>query len=159
MKILLWTKPPGNLLDEAISFVTHGAVCHAGFMRDNGRIVEAVPPHIRERELTEADRPFIRAFELHGMTAELDAAFEREFDRVLAAPPQYSGEDLFGFLFNARNTNEQRTFCSRFVMHTIMRVCPRELWPLVRCNVDGTDSDWVSPRDLMISPNLVDTDL
>ncbi len=47
--------------------------------------------------------------------------------------------------------DEQHTFCSRYVMHTIMQACPPEYWPLVRC----MDGDWVSPHDLFISPMLL----
>jgi len=97
----------------------------------------------------------LSVFALRGMTPALEDAFEAEFDRILAAPPAYSGEDLFGFLFNQPNTDESHTFCSRLVMHTIMRVAPPELWPLVRC----MEGDWVSPRDLFISPQLVPASL
>ena len=167
MKTLIWTHHPGDWLGEAIDFLTHGTAQHAGFMRQNGLIVEAYWPRVRQRAVLEAEKPFIRPFILRGMTPGLDAAFEAEFDRLLAAPPEYSGEDLFAFLFNQPNVDEKHTFCSRLVMHTTMNICPAELWPLVRCMgteqqlPDGTinGGDWVSPRDLFISPSYLPSSL
>jgi hypothetical protein len=155
MKVAIWTKHPGDLLGEAIDFLTHGSAQHAAFIRADGLIVEAYWPHVRQRVMLPAERPFVKIFELRGMTPELHAAFELEFDRMLFAPAQYSGEDLFRFLFNQPNTDEKETFCSRLVMHTTMGVCPPELWPLVRC----MDGDWVSPRDLFISPNYTPAEM
>ena len=151
MKIAIWTHHPGDLLGEAIDFLTHGTAQHAGFIRQSGLIVEAYWPRVRQRAIVDAERPFMKVFELRGMTPALHDAFEVEFDRLLAHPPEYSGEDLFRFLFNQPNTDEKHTFCSRLVMHEIMTVCPPEIWPLVRC----MDGDWASPRDLFISPQLI----
>ena len=151
MKIFFSKHVPGYALGDAIEALTHGSVHHAGFIRRSGLILEAVPPHVRQRPVTAADRAEISVFTLRGLTPALADAFEQEFDRILAAPPAYSGEDLFGFLFNQPNTDEAHTFCSRLVMHTIMRIAPPELWPQVRCMA----GDWVSPRDLFISPMLI----
>lgn len=147
MKVAIWTKHPGDLLGEAIDFLTHGNAQHAAFIRNTSEIVEAYWPKVRQRAVIEAEKPFMKIFELRGMTPTLHAAFELEFDRLLFAPPEYSGEDLFRFLFNQPNTDEKETFCSRLVMHATMGICPPEIWPLVRC----MDGDWVSPRDLFIS--------
>jgi hypothetical protein len=151
MKILIWTHHPGNVLGEAIDFATHGQAQHAAFLRRNGLIHEAYWPQLRDRLPMAAELPYVKVFTLRDLTPELAAAFEVQFDRALAAHIQYSVGDLFRFLFNAPNANEARTFCSRYVMHTIMEVCPAQLWPLVRC----MEGDWVSPRDLFISPQLV----
>lgn len=170
MKIILWSKHPGDLLGEAIDFLTHagkGGAEHAGFQRQNGMIVEAYWPKVRQRAILDAERPFLKAFTLRDITSELDAAFETHFDEILKAPPEYSGEDLFAFLFNQPNVDEKHTFCSRLVMHLTMNVCPPEIWPLTRCmgneviHADGSidGADWVSPRDLFISNLLIPASL
>ncbi len=151
MKIAIWTHHPGDLLGEAIDFLTHGSAQHAGFIRQSGLIVEAYWPKVRQRPVLDAERPFLRVFELRGMSAEQHDAFEAWFDRLLAAPPEYSGVDLFRFLFNRPDTDEKHTYCSRLVMHGCMDLLPPILWPLTRC----MEGDWVSPRDLFISNQLV----
>ena len=138
-------------MGEAIDWVTHGPAPHAGFLRANGMIHEAYPPQVRDRAPMAPELPYVKAFRLRGVTPALDGQFEAQFDRALAGAVRYSVADLFRFLFNAPEPDETRTFCSRYVMHTIMQVCPPELWPLVRC----MEGDWVSPRDLFISPLLV----
>ena len=158
VKVFFSNHITGYALGDAIEALTHGPVHHAGFIRRSGLILEAVPPHVTQRAVTDDDRAGVRrlsVFALRGMTPALEAAFEKEFDRILAAPPAYSGEDLFGFLFNQPNVDETHTFCSRLVMHTIMQVAAPELWPLVRC----MEGDWVSPRDLFISPAFVPSSL
>ena len=151
VKIAIWTHHPGDLLGEAIDFLTHGTAQHAGFIRQSGLIVEAYWPQVRQRAILAAERPFLKVFELRGMTPALHAAFETWFDLILAHPPEYSGEDLFRFLFNQPDADEKHTYCSRLVMHGCMVILPAEIWPLVRC----MDGDWVSPRDLFISPSLI----
>jgi hypothetical protein len=151
MRILIWTKHPGDLLGEVIDFVTHGDEQHTGFERKNGMIHEAYWPRVRDRKPIAAELPFVKTFTLRGITPLQEAMFETCFDHALLQHISYSPADLFRFLFNKPDTDEQHTFCSRYVMHTIMQVCPPELWPLVRC----MDGDWVSPRDLFISPNLL----
>lgn len=151
MEILLWTHHPGDVLGEAIDFFTHGGAEHAGFLRRNGMIHEAYWPRVRDRQPVVAELALVQTFTLRGLPPELDAAFEAQFDRALQAGIQYSVGDLFRFLFNAPNLDERHTFCSRYVLHTIVQVCPPEYWPLLRCMA----GDWVSPRDLLISPMLV----
>ena len=151
MKILLWTKHPGDLLGEAITFLTHGPAEHAGFLRANGKIHEAYAPVVRDRDPVAAELPLVKVFRLRGLTPEQELLFESAFDHALGGAVKYSFNDLFRFLFNTPSVDEQHTFCSRYVMHTIMQICPPELWPQVRC----MDGDWVSPRDLFISPALV----
>jgi hypothetical protein len=151
MKILIWTHHPGDLLGEAIDFFTHGSAQHAGFLRANGMIHEAYLPRVRDRKPLAPELPFVKTFRLRGLPEVLEPVFEALFDRALDAAVGYSVEDLFRFLFNAPNVDEKHTFCSRYVMHTIMELCPPHLWPQVRC----MDGDWVSPRDLFISPMLV----
>jgi len=151
MRILIWTKHPGDLLGEAIDLVTHGPAQHAAFLRRNGLIHEAYWPQVRDRKLMAEELPLVKTFTLRGLTPIQEAIFETYFDHALLQHIKYSPADLFRFLFNRPDTDEKHTFCSRYVMHTIMQVCPPELWPQVRC----MDGDWVSPRDLLISPMLV----
>jgi len=129
MKILIWTHHPGDLLGEAIDFVTHGSAQHAGFLRANGMIHEAYLPTVRDRRPIAAELPLVKTFNLRGMTDVGNWLFEAQFEKALGAAIGYSVEDLFRFLFNVPNADEQHTFCSRYVMHTIMQICPPELWP------------------------------
>ena len=151
MKILIWSHHPGDLLGEAIDFLTHGQQQHAGFLRASGLIHEAYLPQVRDRLPMPAEVQYVKTFQLRGQTTLLDALFETQFDHALAGAVKYSMDDLFRYLFNQPNPDEKHTFCSRYVMHTIMQVCPPEFWPLVRC----MGGDWVSPRDLFISPMLI----
>lgn len=149
--ILLWSKHPGDLLGNAITFLTHGPAQHAGWLRSDGQTIhEAYLPTVRERPLRPEEKPGIRFFTLEGMTPELAAKFERFFD--LAADPKfvedYTVKGLFGFLFNVPPPDESSVFCSEYIMQTIRKLAP-ELLPLVRC-----DDFQVSPRDLLISPRL-----
>ena len=151
MKILIWTHHPGDLLGEAIDFLTHGTAQHAGFLRGNGMIHEAYLPKVRDRKPIAEELQYVKTFTLRGMTPLMDALFENQFELALNGAVKYSVEDLFKFLFNAPNPDEKHTFCSRYVMHTIMLLCRPDFWPQVRC----MEGDWVSPRDLFISPMLV----
>ena len=83
VKVAIWTLHPGDLLGSAINFVTHGPAQHAGFIRGNGRIHELYMPRVRDRDILDAERPFIRTFEIEGLTDELSAKLERHFDVVL----------------------------------------------------------------------------
>ena len=156
MRILIWTHHPGDLLGEAINFLTHGPAQHAGFLRQNGMIHEAYLPRVRDRAPVADELPFIKSIVLEGCSPYMDGLFEGAFDRALGVQVRYSVADLFRFLFNQPNVDESHTFCSRYVMHQIMTVAPSELWPLVRCMGGGDpgSDDWVSPRDLFISPRL-----
>jgi hypothetical protein len=149
MKIAIWTKHPGDLLGEAIDFLTHGNAQHAGFIRANGLIHEAYLPKVRDRQILDAERSFLKTFDLMGVTPEQDAQFERIFDIMLAASIEYSIADLFRYELNIPMPDNLETICSRYVYHTINQVS-RRLLPLVRC-----DEDQISPRDLYISPRLL----
>ena len=149
MKILLWTKHPGDILGEAIQFATHGPAQHAGFLRGNGLVHEAYFPQVRDRALTEQEKPFVQVFSLAGITPEQEAKFERWFDASIKLQTQYSIADLFRFAFNIPFPDEQHTICSRYVYRCCQAILPDWLWPLVR-----TNDDQVSPRDLYISPFL-----
>lgn len=150
MKIALWTKHPGDLLGGAIDFVTHGDCQHAGFIRANSMIHEAYMPKVRDRAILDSERPFLRIFELQGCTPKQDAEFERIFDLMLEAGIKYDIGDLFRYALNIPMPNDLETICSRYVFHTIGQVSP-DLLPLVRCT-----EDQVSPRDLLISPRLIE---
>lgn len=153
MRILIWTHHPGDLLGDAITFLTHGSAQHAGFLRANGMIHEAYLPRVRDRKPIADELPFVKTFRLRGLPDSFDAAFEKRFDQALPpnAPVEYSVEYLFRFLFNEPGADDHATFCSRYVFHTVQMVAPAQYWPLVRCMA----GDWVSPRDLFISPMLV----
>jgi hypothetical protein len=151
VKILIWTHHPGDLLGEAIDFVTHGSAEHAGWLDEDGSIVEAYWPKLRRRAMIESEKQFIKAFDIAGLTPFNSVSLSARFAQDLQHPPEYSGWDLFAYLFNKPNVNENSTFCSRYVQHTCESVLPQDLWPLIRC----VNSDWVSPRDLYISNMLV----
>jgi hypothetical protein len=153
MKVIIWTHHPDDLLGKAIDALTHGDAQHAAFLRADGEtLVEAYWPQVRQRVLLDAEKPFIRTFKIRGLTPEQETAIEALLDKTLLAPPKYSGEDLLRFLFNAPNVDEAHTFCSRFVLHVLEEILPPELWVLQRL----PDDDWGSPRDLLISPALVE---
>ena len=155
LKILLWTKHPGDMLGEAIDFVTHGNAQHAAFLDINGSIVEAYWPRLRRRELVESEKQYIRAFTIRGILPEYEIDISKELALNLIHPPAYSGWDLIGFLFNEPNTSENSTFCSRYVQHVCQLCLPTQLWPCIRAQAN----DWVSPRDLLISNMLVECNL
>jgi hypothetical protein len=153
MKIIIWTHHPDDLLGKAIDALTHGDAQHAAFLRADGEtIVEAYWPQVRQRVLLAAEKPFIRTFKIRGLTPEQETAIEALLDKILLAPPKYSGEDLFRFLFNAPNVDEAHTFCSRLVLHVLEQVLPEDAWILQRL----PDDDWGSPRDILISPACVE---
>lgn len=151
--ILLWTHHPHDLLGDAINFVTHGDAQHAGFLRSDGVTVhECYLPKVRNRPLLEGERPLVRVFRLEGLTEDMATKFETFFD--LSVDPRfvqdYSVKGLFGYLFNVEPNDQFSVFCSEYVMQTIRKLEP-QLAPLLRCDI------WtVSPRDLLISPRLVE---
>lgn len=157
--LALWTRHPGDLLGSAIDFLTHATgqsqAQHAGWLRRDGvTIHEAYYPHVRNRPLLASEKPFIRLFRVEGMTPALADRFEEFFD--LAVDPRfredYSVKGLFGFLFNVPPPDEQSVFCSEYCMQTIRKLAP-SLLPLSRC-----EDYQVSPRDLIISPRLIEVD-
>lgn len=155
VKILIWTKHPGDLLGEAIDFFTHGVAEHAGFLDSDGTVVEAYWPKLRRRPLLDAERQYVRAFVIRGVTEAQEAELSARMAQDLQHPPAYSGWDLLRFLFNVPTGDERSTFCSRYDQHTLESVLPQELWPLIRCQA----GDWVSPRDLYVSNMLVPVDI
>jgi len=153
MKILLWTKHPGDLLGEAIDFLTHGNAQHAAFLRaDNKTIHEAYLPKVRDRLITDAEKPFVRVFELEGVVDEDDAHFSKLFDSNIQAGIKYDVADLFRYALNIPFPEQSKeTICSVYVIECIRALLPAGFLPLVRC-----ENDQVSPRDLLISPRLIE---
>lgn len=148
VRAAIWTRHPGDELGEAIDFVTHGNAQHAGFIRGNGLIHENYYPHVRDRAVLAAEKPFIRVFEIQGLTPELSAKLERHFDEYLATGWNYSIADLFRIQFNLPAPADGSGVCSQYVYHHLRMI---GLPPLVRCT-----EDFITPRDLLISPNLVE---
>lgn len=148
IRAAIWTHHPGDLLGQAIDFVTRGTAQHAGFIRENGQIHELYLPTLRDRDIIDAERPFLKIYDIEGLTPDLSTKLERHFDIYLTADIQYSITDLFRIVFCIPIPNEMSMCCSQYVFHMLKMI---ELPPLVRC-----DLDFISPRDLMISPNLLD---
>jgi hypothetical protein len=147
--VAIWSTHPGDLLGAAINFVTHGPAQHAGFVRGNGNIHELYLPAVRDRAIVEAEKPFIRQFAIEGLTDELNTKLERHFDVVLDNNTiRYSIADLFRILFNQEAPADGSMVCSQYVFKMLKMI---GLPPLVRC-----DADFISPRDLLISPRLVE---
>ena len=140
------------MLGQAIDFLTHGPAQHAGFIRGNGRIHELYLPAVRDRDMIADEKPFIRTFDIDGMTDDLSAKLERHFDAVLEWTANgngitYSIEDLFRILLNTPKPPDGSMVCSQYVFHMLKTI---GLQPLERC-----DEDFISPRDLWISPRLI----
>jgi hypothetical protein len=153
VKVAIWTQHPGDVLGDAIDFVTHGCAQHAGFIRGNGRIHELYPPQVRDRDIADGERPFLKTFDPEGLTDGLSAKLERHFDAVLEWTAKgdgisYSVEDLFRIWLNIPKPPDGQMVCSQYVFHMLRMI---GLPPLVRC-----DEDFISPRDLWISPRLED---
>lgn len=149
VKVAIWTLHPGDALGEAIDFITHGPAQHAGFIRGNGRIHELYVPVLRDRDIIDGERPFIRAFDIAGLTDDLSAKLERHFDVYLgAADTGYSIEDLFRIALNIPKPPDGSMVCSQYVFHMLKMI---GLPPLERC-----EEDFISPRDLWISPRLME---
>ena len=145
----IWTTHPGDILGEAIDFVTHGAAQHAGFIRGNGQVHELYLPRIRERQVLPEEKKFIRVFEIEGLTDELNAKLERHFDEYLAANIiEYSIPELFRIVLNQPMPNAPAMVCSQYVFTHLKMI---GLPPLLRC-----EADFISPRDLLISPRLTE---
>jgi len=150
MRGLIWTKHPGDMLGEAIDFLTHGNAQHFGFLRADGITVhEAYFPRVRDRLLLESEKPLVRKFRLN-LADSFNAAFEQAFDNALKNPERYSIEDLFKYQLSIPFPDDKSTICSVYGMSTIRKVCP-ELSPLVRC-----EDCQISPRDHLISPAWIE---
>ena len=149
VRAAIWSTHPGDVLGEAITFVTHGQAQHAGFIRGNGRIHELYLPTVRDRDIMDDERPFLLAFDIEGLTDDLSAKLERHFDVMLANGGQmdYSITDLFRILLNIPKPPDGSMVCSQYVFHMLAMI---GLPPLVRCM-----EDFISPRDLLISPRLI----
>jgi hypothetical protein len=149
VRVAIWTTHPGDLLGQAINFVTHGSAQHAGFIRSDGRIHELYFPQVRDRVMLADEIPYIRQFEIEGLTSELSAKLERHFDLLVKeGAVKYSVADLFRILFNVEKPIDGAMVCSQYVFHRLMEI---GLPPLVRC-----EEDFISPRDLLISPRLLE---
>lgn len=149
VRVAIWTTHPGDLLGEAIDFVTHGSAQHAGFIRSSGAVHELYLPRVRDRALTDAERPFVRMFDIAGLTPELSDKLERHFDVYLKFDgAQYSIADLFRIAFNIPKPTDGSMVCSQYAFHMLQMI---GLAPLVRCT-----EDFISPRDLLISPRLIE---
>jgi hypothetical protein len=154
-KILIWTGAH-DPLDGAIKFLTHGRGTHAAFLRADGATVhEAFWPKVRDRALTDADLQNARAFAIEGVTHQQCLAFEHLFDANLRRGIRYSIVDLFRYALNMPSRDEHHTFCSRYVLHCCNAILHEYQMPLIRI----PDHDWASPRDLLISPRLSETDV
>jgi hypothetical protein len=150
MKILIW---PGHHdpLDFLIKAFTHGAGCHAAFLRADGYTIhEAFWPRVRDRVALPEDRRLAEVYELEGVSAAEHQLFEELFDRNLRAGIRYSIEDLFRYALNWPSRDEHHTFCSRYVMFCLRKILAEERLPLLRLPF----KDWAAPRDLRISPRL-----
>lgn len=148
VKAAIWSIHPGDLLGEAITFETHGPAQHAGFIRGNGRIHELYLPAPRDRDIQDAERPYLMALDIEGLTPDISAALERHFDDVLASDAiHYSIEDMFRIKFNLPPPPDGGLVCSQYVFWHLTMV---NLPPLVRCA-----RDFITPRDLLISPRLI----
>lgn len=153
VKVAIWTHHPHDLLGGAIDFVTHGVAQHTGFVRSNGKIHELYLPHVRDRDIIDAERPYLRVFEIEGLTQELSDKLERHFDVMLENGGQmnYSIEDLFRILLNIPKPPDGSMVCSQYVFHMVKMI---GILLLERC-----DEDFISPRDLFITPRLIDSQL
>lgn len=153
MRALIWTHHPGDMLGEAIDFLTHGNAQHFGFLRADGVTVhEAYFPKVRDRKLVPGETNFIRKFRLADLERfpQADEWFEEAFDKNAALGIKYDVLDLFKYELNIPFTDDKSTICSVYGMKVIRDVVPNHL-PLVRCE------DWqVSPRDHLISPAWIE---
>lgn len=148
VKVAIWTKHPGDILGEAIDFVTKGIAQHAGFLRGNGTIHELYIPRVRDRAIVDAERPYLKFFDIDGLTPELSQKLETLFDAAIKTHIGYSVLDLFRILFDKPKPDDNSMVCSQYVFHQLSIL---KLPPLIRCN-----EDFISPRDLFISPKLID---
>jgi len=148
IKVAIWSLHPGDLLGEAIDFVTHGPAQHAGFIRGNGMVHELYLPRIRDRVMTDAEKPFIRTFDIVGLTNDLNDRLERHFDVYLSMnAEQYSIADLFRIVLNTPKPDDSSEVCSQYVFQQLAMI---GLPPCLRC-----DNDFISPRDILISLRLI----
>lgn len=149
VRVAIWTHHPGDILGDAINFITHGQAQHAGFIRGNGRIHELYLPTVRDRDILSAEAPFLKQFDIEGLTDEMSAKMERHFDAVLkvSGVVNYSIADLFRIILNRPKPADGSMVCSQYVFHMLNMF---GLPPLARC----TD-DFITPRDLWISPRLI----
>lgn len=148
VKVGIWTLHPGDLLGSAIDFVTHGPAQHAGFIRGDGRIHELYLPVVRDRAMLDDEKLRVLTFDVAGLTDDLSAKLERHFDvLVKQGGAHYSIPDLFRIFFNMEKPPDGQMVCSQYVFHQLKMI---GLPPLLRCT-----EDFISPRDLLISPNLI----
>jgi hypothetical protein len=138
-------------MDAAIKFLTRGEGTHAAFVRGNGKIIENFYPHVRERNWKPHEASRVELYELKGMTMQESNRLERWFDYQLANPPSYSIKDLFRYAFDLPPVAGRSCFCSQWVLRGLRLNVAESKQPLVRLQYQ----DFASPRDLRISPNLI----
>ncbi|MDE2101572.1 MAG: hypothetical protein KGL39_30280 [Patescibacteria group bacterium] len=151
VKVAIWTIHPGDLLGQAIDFVTRGTAQHAGFIRGNGMIHELYLPKVRDRAMLDSEKQYVKIFDIEGMNDDLSGQLEKLFDLSLTTSGEisYSIVGLFRILFDRPNPSDKSMVCSQYVFHSLELI---GLPPLARCT-----ADFISPRDLYISPRLLDT--
>lgn len=151
VKVAIWKLHPGDLLGQAINFITHGPAQHAGFVRGNGRIHELYLPHVRDRDAVADELQYVKVLEIAGMTDDLSEKLERHFDVMLTdgGQVQYSIVDLGRILFNIPKPIDGSMVCSQYVFHMLKMI---GLPPCSRCG-----EDFISPRDLLVSPALIES--
>lgn len=146
----IWTHGH-DALDTAIKFLTRGRGTHAAFIRGNGNIIENFYPRVRERGWNPGERRLVEEYRLAGSTPDDWAALESWFDEQLRNPPPYSVVDLFRYAVNLPPRPGASCFCSGWVLRGLRLNLPAGKQPLARLEYP----DWASPRDLRISPLLV----
>ena len=150
MKVLIW---PGHhdWMDGLIKFFSHGRGSHVAFLRCDGVTVhEAFYPRVRDRRLSEEDKRLAEVYEVEGITQAQELALEHLWNHNLTLGIEYSFLDCARFALNMPSKDERHTMCSRYAMHCLHAVLPYPRMPLLRVPY----GDWVSPRDLRMSPRL-----
>lgn len=146
----IWTSGH-DALDSAIKLFTHGRGTHAAFIRGNGNVIENFYPRVRERGWNAGERDGVEEYRMAGSTPDDWAALETWFDDQLKNPPPYSEADLVRYAFNLPPRAGASCFCSMWVLRGIRLNLSPVKQPLARLAYP----DYASPRDLRISPLLI----
>ena len=148
--IVVWPKAH-DALSGAIRFLTHGYGDHAAFRRPSGNIAEAFYPRVRERGWRQGERRQVEFYRIEGTGPIEWFALEAWITNELCNPPEYSIRDLFRYAFNKPPLPGRACFCSQWVLRGLKSCIPADKMPLVRLEWPC----WASPRDLRISPRLI----
>lgn len=175
--IAIWPRSH-DCISGAIRFFTRGRGTHASFIRGNGNVIENFWPCVREREFTRGEREQVEEYRIAGSTPSDWWNLERWFDEQLNKPRAplwlaiaasipfveklfrgrlkkyrtvYSIADLFRYAVNLKPIGENGGFCSMWVLRGCRKKLPLVKQPLVRLEYQ----DYASPRDLRISPLLI----